>query len=91
MVLLNRGKTRGSGLRAAKLGLLLLATLGGSHNLACTSLIRGVVQKRTDVVNKQRIQELRDLFLVGEIKRTLERNPASNEQGRDKHKRGYHT
>lgn len=88
MVLLNRGKAGGSGLRAAKLGLLLLATFGSSHDLACPSLIRGVVQKRTNVVNEQGIQKLGDLLLIGEIKSTLERDPASNEQGQNKHKGG---
>lgn len=78
MMLLNGGQPRGTGLRSsAHLVLFLLAAFSSSHDLVGAGLVRGVVQQSTNVVNEQRVQELCDLLLVGEVECPLKRNPAS--------------
>lgn len=55
--------------------LLLFAALGRCHDLACPSLVRGMVEKCTNVVNKERIEELCDLLLVCKVKGAVEWDP----------------
>lgn len=61
---------------AAKLAMAVFPTLFSSgHDLAGPALVGGVVQEGTNVVYEQRIKELSDLFLVGEIQGSLEGDP----------------
>ena len=60
---------------------VLLPLLRAARSHGCIanglpSLICRVVEESADVVNKQRVQHLSDLFLVCEIQRTVKRNPA---------------
>lgn len=57
------------------LGLFLLAALSCLHDLCGPVLIRGVVKKCADIVHKQRIEQLGDFLLVGEIQSPLKRDP----------------
>ena len=76
VVLLLDGRQAWRGwLSASKLRLLLFAALGRCHDLACPGLIRGVVEERADIVNKERIEQLSNLLLVGKIKGALKRDP----------------
>jgi hypothetical protein len=52
-----------------------------SHGSVCvsmTTLVGGVVEKSTDVVDEEGIQQIRDLLPIGKVKRTLERNPVDS-------------
>lgn len=49
---------------------------GGIAN-ALARLVGRVVEQGTNVVNKQRVQELGDFLLIGEVQRAVERNPAA--------------
>lgn len=73
-VLLYRRQTRW--VRVTKLSLLLFPTLSRSHDLVCPVLISRVVEKSSNVVNKEGIQKLCDLFLVCEIQGSVIWNPA---------------
>lgn len=76
MMLLLDGRQPGRrGLRATELGLLLLTALGSSHYLARPSLVCRVVKKGADVMDKQGIEEFRNLLLVREIESALEWDP----------------
>ena len=75
MLLLDRRQARGWWLRASKLRLLLLTSLGSRHYLARPSLVCRVVQERADVVHKERIEKLGDLLLVREIEGAFEGDP----------------
>jgi hypothetical protein len=58
--------------------LLLLWTAARSHGgiaNALTSLVSGMIEQRSDIVNEKRIEHLGDLLLVGEIQRAIEWNP----------------
>lgn len=57
--------------------LLLLAALCSLHNLCGSVLVGWVVEKRTDVVHKQGVQQLGDLLFVGEIQSSLKRDPCA--------------
>jgi hypothetical protein len=57
--------------------LLLLATLRSLHDLCCPVLVGWVVKKRTNVVHEQGVQQLGDLFFVGEIQSSLKRDPVA--------------
>ena len=67
----------------------LIGTAGGHGCIAngLPSLVRGMVQQRTDVVYEQRVKHLGDLLLVGEVQRAIEGNPAAvsvaHQKGRD--------
>lgn len=57
--------------------LLLLATFRSLHDLRGPVLVGWVVKKRTNVVHKQGVQQLSDLFLVGEVQSPFKRNPGT--------------
>lgn len=73
MVLADRRQTRR---RVAHLALLLVfSPLGSRHNLVCPALVCRVIEQGADVVHKQRVQHLCDLFLVGKVKSSIIGNP----------------
>lgn len=39
-----------------------------------------MIEQRSDVMHKQRVKLLRDLFLIGEIQRTFEGNPVRSQR-----------
>lgn len=47
----------------------------GSIADTLTGLIGGVVEQRSNIVNKKRVKKLGDLFLVREIQRAVKRDP----------------
>ena len=64
--------------------LLLLVLLSATFRRICrshhgigSSLIGRVVEQCADVMHKQRVKELRDLFFVREVQCTFERDPAA--------------
>lgn len=65
-------------LRACQVTLLVSpGTIYRSHGRVDASprLVGGMVKKRADIVNEERIQLLRDLLLVGKIQRAIEWDP----------------
>jgi hypothetical protein len=76
MMLLDRWESRG-GLTVAHLALILLASRLCSylHHLAGAILIGGVVEKCTNIMDKQGIKKFCNLFLVCEVQCTLEWDP----------------
>jgi hypothetical protein len=55
--------------------LLLLAAFGRLHHLRCAALVRGVVQKSADIMDEERVQQLRDLLFVCEVECPFKGNP----------------
>lgn len=76
VVLLDRWEPRG-GLTIAHLALVLLPSRLCSylHHLAGAVLVGGVVEKRTNVVDKEGIKKFRNLLLVCEVQCTLKWDP----------------
>lgn len=52
-----------------------LAAFSGGHHCIGSIRVGGVIEQRADVVDEQRVQELRYLFLVRKVQRPLKRNP----------------
>jgi hypothetical protein len=77
VVLLHRRQT-GTGLAAAHLVRIRFSALlcGDCHNLAGAVLVGRVIEKSANVVYEERVQQLRNLLLVGEIEGAVKRNPA---------------
>ena len=70
-----RGLRSSRGTMRPCLGTFQAAVLRFLHDHVGAGLVGRVVQQTTDVVHEQRVQKIGDLFLVGKIQRTLERNP----------------
>ena len=47
--------------------MFLLSSLGSLHYLVCAILVRRVIEESPNVMNEQGVQQLCNLFLVGEI------------------------
>lgn len=76
-LLLHRGKTSAR-MVANRLGLLwfpVTVQSSGGHSLIRASLVGRVVQHGANVVNEQRIQQLRDFLLVGKLESTFVGDP----------------
>lgn len=78
MVVLLQRRQRSRWLHVSHLRLLfLLTTLRSLHDLRRSVLVGWVVEKRADVVHKQRIKQLGDFLLVGKVQGPLKRNPVA--------------
>jgi len=75
-VVVHGGQSRG-GLRVPHLvgHVLFPPLLCSGHDLAGTSLVRGVIEKSTDIVHEKWVEHFGDLFLVRKVERSFERNP----------------
>lgn len=75
-------RSRGSGQIPVGLhGVRSPVSINSSHGSAaytCPRLVRGMIKQGSDVVHEERIQMLRDLFLVGELEGSFERNPGAD-------------
>lgn len=65
------------GRRVSRLILLfyLFASLNGGHDLGGPSLVRWVVEKSTNILNEQRVEQFGDLLFIGEGKCSVVSNP----------------
>lgn len=54
-----------------------LAAFRGRHHGIGSIRVGGMIEESADVVDEQRIQELRYFFLVGKVQGPLERNPVT--------------
>lgn len=78
MVVLLEGRQWSRWLRVSHLRLLLLLTAFSSlHDLRRPVLVGGVVEKCTNVVHEQGVQQLGDFLFVGKIQSPLKRNPVT--------------
>lgn len=76
MVMLVQGR-QSRCLRVPHLVLLLFSPLCSCHHGICSRLVGRMIQKRTDIMNKKRVQQFCDLLLVRKIQCALERNPVN--------------
>jgi len=60
---------------SGRLAALQSSLLGIMHHHIRPTLVGRMIQQPTDVMYKQRIQQVGDLLLVGEIERTFEWDP----------------
>lgn len=60
-----------------ELGAFQASLLRFLNNHVGMGLVGGVIQETTDIVYKQRVEKIRNLFFVGEIQSPLKRNPGS--------------
>ena len=75
LLMVNGRQTMAGGVGAHLLALVLLAAVGGGHDLVCAGLVRGVVEQRANVLNKKRVKKLGNLFLVGKLESSIIGNP----------------
>lgn len=79
VMMVQRGRLRPRWSQDAALLLLLfrfqLAAFGGCHHGIGSIRVGGMIKESTNVVDEQRVQELRYLFLVCKVQRPLKRNP----------------
>ena len=61
--------------RTGRVNTIHPSALCGCNYGICPGCVFGVVQQSTNVVNKQRIEQVSDLLLVGKVECSLERNP----------------
>lgn len=54
------------------------SVVGFLHNHIGAVLVGRVVQQASDIVNKQWVEQISDLFLVRKFQRTLKRNPGNS-------------
>lgn len=57
-----------------------LAPLSGRHDCIGSVGVGWMIEQRPNVVDKQRIQHLRDFLLIRKVQRTIERNPGTVEK-----------